>query len=126
MDELLTAELEGKAVEVATLLNAIADDDARERAQEVFERRLNDELYHGSEVRAADVEHPSIALGSRVRRGSDGSEGVVRGFHRERVWSFRDRCTTVFALVDTEYGTEASWPLSDLTVVESAVEGGVR
>lgn len=126
MDE-LACRLVEKAVEVAGLLNTVDDDDEREQLQELYERRLNDELFHGSEIRAANVEYPRIQPGARVRR-SDGSEGTVLGFHerRARTPSPRSRGSSRRVLVDTDYGTEASWPLADLTVIEQVFQGGTR
>lgn len=53
MTDLLEITMDEKAVELAVVLNAVADDDERERLEHRFERRLNAELFHGSEVRAA-------------------------------------------------------------------------
>lgn len=49
----LRRELTQKAVEVGALLNLVQDDDERELLQEHYERVLNDELYAGSQNRAA-------------------------------------------------------------------------
>jgi hypothetical protein len=124
--ELLHDELAGKAVEVAALLNQVVDDDERERLQEMYERRLNDELFHGSEIRAANTAALPVRVGARVR-SRDGRVGVVRGFRQERLWSYRDRTVVLHALIDDGTGLPLpSCPVRDLTVIEPAPEGGAR
>jgi hypothetical protein len=125
--ELLQHELAGKAVEVAALLNQVVDDDERERLQEMYERRLNDELFHGSEIRAANTDTAlPVTVGARVR-SRDGRVGVVRGFRQERLWSYRDRTVVLHALIDDGTGLPLpSCPVRDLTVIEPAPEGGAR
>jgi hypothetical protein len=128
--ELLQHELAGKAVEVAALLNQVVDDDERERLQEMYERRLNDELFHGSEVRAANAEvvqlnRVPIRVGARVR-SRDGREGIVRAFRTERLWSYRERSLVLYALVDDGTGVPfPSCPVRDLTVIEGGETGVV-
>lgn len=58
MVDAVTAALLEKADEVGGLLNAIVDDDERERVQGVYEERLNEVLFVGSQERAMRLDDP--------------------------------------------------------------------
>jgi hypothetical protein len=90
------------AVNLAELLNTVEDDDERDRLREEHERRVNDELYRGSQEREAlriDAEREGVTQldearrikrGDRVRLG-DGREGHLVTFFTKREWVARGR-----------------------------------